>query len=62
MINKTNGRRSDEKIEILLILIGEAEKANKISLSELEWTILPQFKVKLTLWTQGGIKEYEYLH
>lgn len=52
-------KRQDEKIEYLLILLESLNSSGKIMLFDLEWSILPQHKVKLTLVTPAGVREYE---
>lgn len=49
----------DKQLE-LFKLIEMANKTQKISLLDYEWTLLPTQKIKLTIVTQHGVREFAY--
>ena len=55
------GKRTEEKIEALMILVEKANKSEKIYLLDYEWQILPMHMAKVTIITPDGKKEYEYV-
>ena len=58
-LSEIKGKRPNEKTEILLVMLESLEKQGKLMLVDFEWVMLPQHKVKLTLVTPAGVREYE---
>jgi hypothetical protein len=55
------GKRPEEKIEALMVLVEKANKSEKIYLLDYEWQILPLHMAKVTVVTPDGQKEFEYV-
>ena len=58
-LSEIRGKRQSEKVEALLVMLDSLNKSGKLMLVDFEWQMLPQHKVKLTLVTPAGVREYE---
>jgi hypothetical protein len=58
---RISSKRDTEREDALLIALENAsQEGGAIGLLHYEWSVLPDFKSKITILTPAGVREFEY--